>query len=208
MFDTRTIAKAVLCLFLLAGSTWAKDSVELGNEAFGQGDYNKAAEYYRQAIGARPTFAAFVNLGHCYMQLEQWDQAASAYENAIKTRPDNITAQIWRSLGRAQFESRQYDKAMGAYLKASSLEPGEGRDDIWIARCLIELEQWIQARSVLLGQLRREPEDTTTLELLAYVYNQQALHRNGTGQGDWPAIIDIYRILLKIDPQQVTYRIA
>ena len=62
MFDTRTIAKVLFCLFLLTVSAGAKDNFELGNEAFGQGDYNKAAEYYRQAIAASPTFAAFVNL--------------------------------------------------------------------------------------------------------------------------------------------------
>jgi len=73
------------------------------------------------------------------------------------------------------------------------------KDDVWIARCLIELEQWIQAENVLLGRLRREPEDTVTLELLAYVYNQQ---------GNWPGVIGIYRELLKIAPQRTAYRIA
>jgi tetratricopeptide (TPR) repeat protein len=199
MFDARTIAKIVICWICLAGSAWAKDNVELGNEAFGKGDYSKAIEYYKQAIAAKPTFAAYVNLGHCYMQLERWDDAASAYEEAIRIKPDEVTGEIWRSLGRARFESRQYDKAMDAYLKASSLDPGKGRDDVWIARCMIELEQWIQAQSVLLGQLRHEPRDTVTLELLAYVYNQQ---------NNWAGIVGIYRELIDIAPERTAYRIA
>ena len=199
MFDIRAIAKILMCWICLAGSAWAKDNVELGNEAFGRGDYSKAVEYYKQAIEAKPTFAAYVNLGHCYMQLERWDDAASAYEEAIRTKPDDVTAEILRALGRARFESRQYNKAMDAYLKASSLETGKGRDDVWIARCMIELEEWIQAQSVLLGQLRREPRDTVTLELLAYVYNQQ---------NDWPGIIGIYRELLDIAPERTAYRVA
>jgi tetratricopeptide (TPR) repeat protein len=64
---------------------------------------------------------------------------------------------------------------------------------------MIELDQWIQAQSVLLGQLRREPRDITTLELLAYVYDQQ---------NNWPDIIGIYRELLNIAPQRTSYRIA
>ena len=64
---------------------------------------------------------------------------------------------------------------------------------------MIELEQWIQAESVLLGQLRREPGDSATLDLLAYVFNQQ---------GNWPGIVSVYRELLKIAPQRMTYRIA
>jgi len=133
------------------------------------------------------------------MQLERWEQASSAYEQAIRINSEAVTGEILRALGRARFEARQYKKAMDAYLKASSLESGNVQDNIWIARCMIELEQWIQARSVLLAQLRNEPGNTATLELLAYVYNQQ---------NNWPGIIDIYRELLTIVPQRTSYRIA
>jgi len=199
MFDKRIIEIILIGWFCVPGLTGAKDNVELGNEAFGQGDYNKAIEYYKQAIEAKPTFAAYVNVGHCYMQLELWDDAASMYEEAIRIKPDDVTGEILRSLGRACFEERQYDKAMDAYLKASKLEPENGRDNIWIARCMIELEQWFQARSVLLAQLRSEPKNTATLELLAYVFNQQD-NRQG--------IIDIYRELLTIAPEKTSYRIS
>ena len=199
MFNMRTIAKVVMCWIYLVGSAWAKDNVELGNEAFSRGDYNKAVEYYQLAIDSKPMFAAYVNLGHCYMQLERWVDAVSAYEEAIQLKPDDVTAQIWRALGRAHFGLRQYEQAMDAFLKASPLEPNDGQDEVWIARCMIELEQWIQAQSVLLGQLRREPLNTVTLELLAYVFNQQ---------NNWPGIIDVYRQLLNIVPQRTSYRIA
>jgi tetratricopeptide (TPR) repeat protein len=199
MFDTRTLIKILICWICLAGPAGAKDNLELGSEAFGRGDYSKAVEYYRLAINDEPTYAAYVNMGHCYMQLEQWEQASSAYERAIRINSEAVTGEILRALGRARFEGRQYEKAMDAYLKASSLETGNGQDNIWIARCMIELEQWIQARSVLLAQLRSEPGHTATLELLAYVYNQQ---------DNWPGIIDIYRELLTIAPQRTSYRIA
>lgn len=199
MFDTRTFIKVLICWFCMAGPAGAKDNVELGNEAFGRGDYSKAVEYYRLAVDDEPTFAAYVNMGHCYMQLERWEQATSAYEQAIRINSEGVTGEILRALGRARFEGRQYNKAMDAYMAASSLEPGNGQYNIWIARCMIELEQWIQARSVLLAQLRSEPENTATLELLAYVYNQQ---------NNWPGIIDIYRELLTIAPQRTSYRIA
>jgi tetratricopeptide (TPR) repeat protein len=199
MFDTKTFIKVLICLFCLAGPAAAKDNFELGNEAFVRGDYSKAVEYYRQVVNDEPTFSAYVNMGHCYMQLEQWEQAASSYERAIEIKPQEITGEILRALGRACFEERQYNKAMDAYLKASKLEPENGQDNIWIARCMIELEQWIQAQSVLLAQLRSEPKNTATLELLAYVFNQQ---------DNWPGIIDIYRELLSIAPQKTSYRIA
>ena len=199
MFDARTTAIVVMCWICLSGAVIAKDNVELGNEAFGRGEYNKAVEYYRLAIDSKPTFAAHVNLGHCYMQLERWDDAAAAYEAAIRIKQEAVTAEIWRSLGRACFEGRRYKRATDAFLKASSLAPIDSRDNIWIARCMIELEQWIQAESVLLGQLRHESRNSDTLELLAYVFNQQ---------GNWSGIIGVYRELLKIAPQRTAYRIA
>ena len=199
MFNARNTVPILIFWFYFAGFVSAKDSFELGNEAFGQGDYSKAVEYYRLSIEDKPTFAAYVNLGHCYMQLERWDDAASAYEEAIRTEPEAVTAEIWRSLGRARFEGQRYQRAIDAFLKASSLAPIDGQDDIWIVRCMIELEYWIQAESVLRGQLRRDPQDSATLELLAYVFNQQ---------GNWSGIIEVYQELLKIAPQQITYRIA
>jgi len=173
MCDTRTVALVLMCWICFSPAVSAKDNVELGNEAFGRGDYSKAIEYYRLAVDEKPTFAAYVNLGHCCMQFERWDEAASAYEAAIRIKQEAVTADIWRSLGRARFERHRYKQAIDAFLEASALAPLDSQDNIWIARCMIELEQWIQAESVLLGQLRSEPGNTVTLELLAYVFNQQ-----------------------------------
>lgn len=199
MLNKKIIAKVLICWMCLIGPAWARDDVELGNEAFEQGDYTKAVGYYRSAIDKKPTFAACVNLGHCYMQLERWESAVSAYEEAIQLDPDDVTGEIFRALGRARFERQQYERAIDAFNKASLLEPGKGQDNIWMARCMIELEQWIQAQSALLDQLRREPSNISTLELLAYVYNQQ---------DNWPGIIDVYRQLLIIAPHRTAYRIA
>ena len=107
MFTTRTDAIILVCLICLSQIVSAKDNVELGNKAFGQGDYIKAVEYYRLAIDNKPTFAAHVNLGHCYLQLERWDDAASTYEAAIRIKQEAVTPEIWRSLGRAHFEGRR-----------------------------------------------------------------------------------------------------
>jgi len=199
MCDTRTVALVLMCWICFSPAVSAKDNVELGNEAFGRGDYSKAIEYYRLAVDEKPTFAAYVNLGHCCMQFERWDEAASAYEAAIRIKQEAVTADIWRSLGRARFERHRYKQAIDAFLEASALAPLDSQDNIWIARCMIELEQWIQAESVLLGQLRSEPGNTVTLELLAYVFNQQ---------GNWSGIIGVYRELLKIAPQRTAHRIA
>ena len=201
MPDRRIILKVFIffaCFF--TATIAAQDRIKLGNEAFGRGDYDKAIEYYLLSIDNSPTFGAYVNLGHCYMQLEQWEKAISTYKEAIKLNPDSITANVWRSLGRACFEKARYENAIDAFKEASLLDPLNGRsDNIWISRCLIEQEQWIQAEAILFGELSREPKNTVTLELLAYVFNQQE---------NWRGIIDIYTELLNIEPRKTKYRVA
>ena len=173
--------------------------MEAGNEALKRGDFSNAIEYYKQAIKNEPAFSEYVNLGHCYAQLEQWGDASSAYEEAIKLKPEAINTQLYCSLGRAYFENKKYEQAKEVFAKAFSLEPANSEIELWIARCLIELKQWIESESILLGRFIREPDDTVTLELLAYVYNQ---HGNISG------IITIYRKLVDIKPQNMAYRIT
>jgi tetratricopeptide (TPR) repeat protein len=199
MLDKGTIVTTIICCVCLLELAWSKDNLQMGNEAFAKGDFNKAAEHYRKAIEVKPTFAAYVNLGHSYMRLERWNDASMAYEAVIRLEEESVTAELWQSLGRARFQSKKYEQAMNAFFNASSLKPESTEDNIWIARCMIELEQWIQAQSVLLGQLQREPKNLSVLELLAYVFEQQ---------DNWPGVITIYRELVEIFPERTVYRIA
>jgi tetratricopeptide (TPR) repeat protein len=199
MLDKRTIVKTIICCVCLLELAWSKDNLQMGNEALAKGDFNKAVEHYRKAIEAKPTFTAYVNLGHSYMRLGRWDDASVAYEAAIRLEEESVTAELWQSIGQARFQSKKYEQAMNAFFKASSLNPESTEDNIWIARCMIELEQWIQAQSVLLGQLQRKPKNSSILELLAYVFEQQ---------DNWPGVIAVYRELVEIFPGRTAYRIA
>lgn len=101
--------------------------------------------------------------------------------------------------GNEAFKKGDYSKAAEYYELAIKNEHANDKIEIWIARCMIELEQWIRAESILLGQLSREPNNTDNLELLAYVYNQQ---KNQFG------LTSIYRELIKIEPQNISHRIT
>ncbi|MBN1972969.1 MAG: tetratricopeptide repeat protein [Sedimentisphaerales bacterium] len=101
--------------------------------------------------------------------------------------------------GYEAFKKGDFKKALEYYKLTINNESAVKVNEIWIARCMIELEQWIQAESILLEQLRREPENTIKLELLAYVFNKQ---------GNWTGIINIYRELINIEPQNISYRIT
>lgn len=199
MLSDRQLTSILICVVVVACG-WSKDLAEQGNEAFQEGQFAAAAGFYRQALEANPAPALQINLGHCYMRLERWGEAAAYYEAAIESSTEPVTAEVWRFLGQARHQSGQFDEALEAFLTAGSLDTsGTGPDSIWIARCLIELERWLQARSVLYDHIRRHPKDVEGLELLAYVLGQL---------DDWAGVMNTYQALLAERPGHTAYRIA
>lgn len=169
-----------------------------GQEAFNQGRFQEAVTHYQQALQAKPSFAAYVNLGHCHMRLEDWAEAATAYQAAIDLDATQVTGSVWRFLGQAQYGQGLYQPAVKAFVQARSLGPGD-QDALWIARCLIELEQWASAQSILVDHLIVQPDSLEALELLAHVYAQQANHA---------AVVETYERLVTLFPHQTRWRLA
>jgi len=199
MFPKRTIYIALFLLVSIVATARSQDHARLGSEAFEQGDFSGAIEHYTEALRSKPSFALYVNLGHCHTRLKHWVAAAQAYRAAINFDGESVTAQLWRLLAQAQYNSGRFQGAMEAFFQAVSLDPDDDQDTIWIARCMMEMEQWMQAWSVLLGRLQRHPADVETLELLAYVLSRQ---------GNWPGVMDVYRQLLIVAPDRSEYRIS
>jgi tetratricopeptide (TPR) repeat protein len=198
MLYARRIWPAVILVGLLCSAAQSQDHARLGDSAFEKGDFQEAAKNYTEALAAKPSFPLYVNLGHCYTRLERWKEAAKAYQAAVRLDKGAVTLEIWRFLAQALYNDNQYRQAIEALGQAASLEPGD-KYDILIARCMIGLEQWVQAQSVLSGRLKHAPDNVETLELLAYVVGQL---------GDWPGVIDMYRQLLIAKPDHTEYRIS
>ena len=198
MLHPKYIAVCLILAVWLPAAAVAQNHARLGSEAFEQGDFEQAAAQYRQAVADEPSFALYMNLGHSYMRIERWAEAAGAYEAAADIEPESATADLWRFLGQARYNSRQFEQAVAAFARAASIDP-DRQYGIWIAQCMIEMQRWLQGRSVLLEHLQRHPADTEALELLAYVLNQQQ---------DWNALTEVYRQLLTAAPHRAEYRLA
>ena len=194
----RRILTSVLISICVTTCLWSQDAAQLGNVAFEEGRYTEAVTHYQQALSDKPSFAIHVNLGHAYMKLEQWTDAGASYRAALELDPASVTADIWLFLGQAHYQDKQYEKALDAFLEATSSGP-DRRANVWIARCLIELEQWQRAKFALLTHLGVYPKDLEALELLAHVLGQM---------DDWTGVIDTYRELLATTPDRTAYRIA
>lgn len=197
MFLRTTLTSVVISLCMAAGA-WSQNPAQLGNTAFEEGRYTEAVTHYQNALSEEPTFAVYVNLGHACMRLEQWTDAIASYRAAIELDAASATSDVWLFLGQAHYQIRQYGEALDAFLEAAASGANQ-QTSIWIARCLIDLEQWLRARSALMAHLGTHPKDLEALELLAHVFGQM---------NDWPDVINTYRELLAAAPDRTTYRVA
>ena len=70
-----------------------------GMDAHGKGDYEKAAEHFKQAAADKPKdMWAFYYFGLCLLKLKRFDEAVTAYQRAAALRPK--AAAVYYQLGK------------------------------------------------------------------------------------------------------------
>jgi tetratricopeptide (TPR) repeat protein len=86
-------------------------------------DFAKAAESYERYLAAKPenAWSGELRLGICRMQLNQFDGAASAFEEARKLQPNDVKTNF--SLAEAYVKARQMDKAEETYKALAGINP-------------------------------------------------------------------------------------
>ena len=83
------------------------------------GDFQSAAEYYRQAVTLRPAVAELrTNLGLMYYQIGKHDQAAEAFRQALRLKPGLFVPNLF--LGLAYVKLKRFTEAI-PYLKEAAL---------------------------------------------------------------------------------------
>jgi len=92
------------CLLVLVACTAqaATDSFLAGNQAYQQGQYDKALELYRQAAAEKGYSSSLLyNMGNCFAHLKQTGPAVLAYERALLLEPGDRDARANLSRVRA-----------------------------------------------------------------------------------------------------------
>ena len=97
----------------------------IGN-AYGElHDFAKAADAYERYLNSKPesTWAGYLQLGLCRMELGQHDQAVAALEEAQKAKPTDVNVNY--RLAQAYEKAGQLDQADAAYKNLAALNPSE-----------------------------------------------------------------------------------
>ncbi|MGA8763347.1 MAG: tetratricopeptide repeat protein, partial [Candidatus Sulfotelmatobacter sp.] len=98
---------------------WYGTYVNVGAIYSDMGQYQKAIDPLKKSIAIRPSYPGYVNLGTAYFGLNQFADAAVAFEEATKLDPQQSVT--WGNLGAALYYGGKKDQAMGAHRKAVEL---------------------------------------------------------------------------------------
>lgn len=138
-----------IILAIVAGNIWGQDvtkkNLYYGNEAFTQGDYETAREYYQDAVDQSPlNFKANYNLANAHFRLNEHDKAIEKISNVINLAPTSFDkAKAYHNLGNAHMMKQDLDGAIEAYKESLKLNPSdeETRYNLAYAQALKQEQQ-------------------------------------------------------------------
>jgi len=140
----RTLPAACVAVMASAVGARAQDAdIRRGNAAYRKGDYNAAAEAYRQALSADSTdVRARFNRGAALYQQKKWEEARKAL-SAAAAAPANPAARAAASynIGNAWASEEQWQQAVDAYRDALRRQPGDAAAQYNLSYALAKLKQ-------------------------------------------------------------------
>ena len=126
----------VLALSLLASSPeqlW-KQAVELHQA----GQYDRAAERYRELLAANPRFApALSNLGAVYSKLGRYDEAAAQYRKALELQPEHFGIRL--NLAIALYSQARLGEASAELERLHKTDATHGQTRHLLADCWLRM---------------------------------------------------------------------
>ena len=122
----------------------ARALLDQADKFFKAGDYEKAAEAYKEAIRLQPTLRdqegmevrkpeAYYALGYSYFKLGRNQEAVEVYKEAIRLKPDDPRAYLF--LGISYCELHRLQEAVQAFKQTIRLKPE--KDMEVMAHCLL-----------------------------------------------------------------------
>ncbi|MEX0904229.1 MAG: tetratricopeptide repeat protein [Balneolaceae bacterium] len=120
----RILSLLILALFFSAATV---NDARKANEAYNNGDYEQAAELYRQAIEQNPDDPRLhFNLGNSLYQMGRADEARESYERYKRLAENNQERSMADyNVGRMLIDNEQYEEASGYFKEALKNNPSD-----------------------------------------------------------------------------------
>jgi tetratricopeptide (TPR) repeat protein len=124
-----------------------------------------AVDLYKQVVAKDPKHAsAWLYLGRCYMNLNRYEDAISAYNHQLEINAYDENAN--RDIGLAYFAQQKYDEAIAALRKQLEVNPMDGASHANIGRIFVQQKKYKEAVEELERAASMLPDDPGTLMTL------------------------------------------
>src|SRR5262245_12234930 len=145
-----------------------------GDEQYDHEHYKEAEKPYRDAADLKyGDPMAQYNLGNALYQQGNWEDAATRFQQAVKTAPDAMfKADAFHNLGNAQLKQQKYKEAVEAYENSLRLRPGdaETKQNLQMAKKKLREEQQRQQQE---QQKQNQQQDQQQQQSQEQQENQQ-----------------------------------
>lgn len=202
-----------------------------GARAYAQGDLDRAAGLFALALEYEPKMAEARN-GLGLVALARGDKATAESQFRAALAINEELAEAHHNLGLLQLERNQLDEAMTRFRQALAIDPGFGPARLAVGETLMLLGRPDEARWEILKLTEVEPQNAKAQAAYARVLimlgrvaaaeaaaqkalgldpNLPAAHRARgeilKSRRDFPAAIEEYRAILKVEPMSIDDRV-
>jgi tetratricopeptide (TPR) repeat protein len=144
----------------------ARELLEKAYNLQSEGEFDLAADLYRQSIKAHPTAEAYTFLGWTYHFLGKTDEAIAECKNAIRVDP--TFGNPYNDIGAYLIELNRHDEAIPWLEQAIASERYDSYHFAWynLGRAYVAKEMYNRARECFRKSLQIEPRHTPAAEAL------------------------------------------
>lgn len=135
----RPVVVCCLGFLILLGKAFPQEPSQFetllasAQQAQARGDFQAAAEFYRQAVAIQPQLAELrANLGLMYYQIGNDDRAIEAFREAIRLKPGLLVPNLF--LGLDYVRLKRFDEAIPYLKRAVSAKPTDIQAQIGLAQ--------------------------------------------------------------------------
>lgn len=163
---------------------------EKGNQLFQEGKYEEASKAFNKVLEKDPDYPeALINLGLCYLKLNEIDKALPYLEKAVQVKPDFAAAYI--SLGQAYFIKGEMEKSIEYFSKGAELQSDNPKVYYNIAIVYYQMQKYSEAVEALKKSIDLDPVNASAYYQLAICYGRL---------GNAEKMVENFEAFLKLEP--------
>lgn len=137
----------------------AKSAFEKGEKALGDGKFDEAVRFYKEALAATPGYAEALNgLGSALFKLNKREEAVAQFKAALEA--DSNLALAWSNLGYAARKMSDFKTAAAAYERYTQLDPNDPDGFYGLGESYKSLGEKAKAIAAFESYLQREKRPT------------------------------------------------